>query len=215
MAASIYMILGRIILLLEGEKYALVKQRWLTKLFVCGDLLSILLQGAGGGLMAAGESLLETGENVIIGGLFVQLVVFGGFMIVAGVFHYRMTQQPTTKASDPEIRWRMHIFTLYVTGGIIWGRSLFRVVEFIEGNDGHLMRSEGWVFGFDSVPMVIVVLWMNWFHPSEIGLLLRGEGPIKNGLELVKGNPIHRERSTTMESISSEYEMAGQASRRV
>lgn len=47
MAASIYMILGRIILLTEGEQYVLIKQRWLTKIFVAGDALSLLLQASG------------------------------------------------------------------------------------------------------------------------------------------------------------------------
>jgi hypothetical protein len=47
LAASIYMILGRIILLLQAESHALLKRKWLTKIFVMGDVLSFLLQGAG------------------------------------------------------------------------------------------------------------------------------------------------------------------------
>jgi hypothetical protein len=47
LAASIYIILGRIILLVDGERYSLVRQKWLTKIFVAGDVLSFLLQGAG------------------------------------------------------------------------------------------------------------------------------------------------------------------------
>lgn len=47
MAASIYMILGRIILLTEGEHHALVRRRWLTKIFVFGDVASLLLQSSG------------------------------------------------------------------------------------------------------------------------------------------------------------------------
>jgi hypothetical protein len=47
MAASIYMILGRIILLTDGERYALVKRRWLTKLFVTGDVISLMMQASG------------------------------------------------------------------------------------------------------------------------------------------------------------------------
>lgn len=47
MAASIYMILGRIILLTEGEQYSLIRQRWLTKIFVAGDVASFLMQGGG------------------------------------------------------------------------------------------------------------------------------------------------------------------------
>jgi hypothetical protein len=34
--------------------------------------------------------------------------------------------------------------------------------------------------------MFIVLAWMNWFHPSEVGLLLRGNQPITNGLQLLK-----------------------------
>ena len=46
-AASIYIILGRIILMTDGERYSLVRQKWLTKIFVAGDVLSFLMQGSG------------------------------------------------------------------------------------------------------------------------------------------------------------------------
>ena len=46
-AATIYMTLGRIILLVGGEKYSVVKKRYLTKIFVAGDVFSFLLQSAG------------------------------------------------------------------------------------------------------------------------------------------------------------------------
>jgi len=46
-AASIYMELGRIIELVDGEAHAMIRKRWLTKLFVCGDVLSFTLQMAG------------------------------------------------------------------------------------------------------------------------------------------------------------------------
>ena len=45
--ASIYIILGRIILLVDGERYSLVRKKWLTKFFVAGDVLSFMMQGAG------------------------------------------------------------------------------------------------------------------------------------------------------------------------
>lgn len=47
LAASIYMLLGRIILVLQAESHAILKKKWLTKVFVTGDVLSFLLQGAG------------------------------------------------------------------------------------------------------------------------------------------------------------------------
>ena len=41
------MILARLIRLLEAEEYALVRTTWMTKIFVTGDVLSFLAQGAG------------------------------------------------------------------------------------------------------------------------------------------------------------------------
>lgn len=46
-AASIYMILGRIIVLVDGERHSLIRVTWLTKVFVGGDVLSFLAQSAG------------------------------------------------------------------------------------------------------------------------------------------------------------------------
>ena len=46
-AATIYMQLGRIIQLTEGEPYSIVRQSWLTKIFVGGDILSFLMQSGG------------------------------------------------------------------------------------------------------------------------------------------------------------------------
>lgn len=41
------MLLGRIILVLQAESHAILRKKWLTKIFVTGDILSFLLQGAG------------------------------------------------------------------------------------------------------------------------------------------------------------------------
>jgi hypothetical protein len=46
-AASIYMTLGRIIRLTDGAVHSMVNTRWLTKIFVAGDVLSFLMQGSG------------------------------------------------------------------------------------------------------------------------------------------------------------------------
>jgi hypothetical protein len=46
-AASIYMVLGRIIVAIDGEKFSLIKKRWLTKIFVTSDVLSFLVLSSG------------------------------------------------------------------------------------------------------------------------------------------------------------------------
>ncbi|KAF5266714.1 hypothetical protein FOXYS1_2437 [Fusarium oxysporum] len=170
MAASIYMILSRVILLTEGEVHEVIRRRWLTKIFVVGDIISIELQSAGGSMMSGaneGNNLMEIGEYVITGGLFFQLAIFGIFIVVVSVFHRRMNRSPTNKSLEPSIR------------------ILFRVIEYLDDNDGYLMRTEAFMFVFDATLIWIVMVWMNWYHPSEIGLLLRNELPVMNGFELL------------------------------
>lgn len=46
-AASIYMVLGRIIVAIDGEKFSLIKKKWLTKVFVISDVMSFLVLSSG------------------------------------------------------------------------------------------------------------------------------------------------------------------------
>lgn len=46
-AASIYMILGRLIHFLQADAYSMIRTRWLTKFFLLGDIFSFFGQGGG------------------------------------------------------------------------------------------------------------------------------------------------------------------------
>jgi hypothetical protein len=46
-AASIYMVLGRLIKLLEADSISPISPKWMTKIFVTGDVLSFLAQSGG------------------------------------------------------------------------------------------------------------------------------------------------------------------------
>ena len=46
-AATIYMELGRIVQMIDGEGRVMISKKWMTKIFVTGDVLSFFLQGGG------------------------------------------------------------------------------------------------------------------------------------------------------------------------
>jgi hypothetical protein len=46
-AASIYMVLGRLIKLLEADFLSPISPKWMTKIFVAGDVLSFFAQSGG------------------------------------------------------------------------------------------------------------------------------------------------------------------------
>ncbi|KAH7112498.1 putative RTM1-like protein [Dendryphion nanum] len=173
-AASIYMMLGRIILLTDGETHSIIRKRWLTKIFVVGDVVSFLMQGAGGGIMASGTiSALETGENIIIGGLVVQLLFFGCFMVTSAIFHMRMRKIPTTTILTQSMPWERQLGALYGAGMLIFVRSLFRLIEYAQGNDGYLISHEVFLYVFDSTLMLATMVLLAWIHPSEITARLK------------------------------------------
>jgi hypothetical protein len=192
-AASIYMELGRIVESCDGDKHLFVRRRWMTSIFVFGDVISFLMQGSGGGLMGSKNTSSRTlGERIIVIGLFVQIVFFGFFVLTAALFHIRLNRSqakgaspsssPTRTANNP---WRKHMIALYITSVLILVRSIFRVVEFLQGFDGYLMRYEIYLYIFDSVLMLGVMVVMNWFHPSQVAALIRGGWAIK-GIKMIQ-----------------------------
>ncbi|KAF4547296.1 RTA1-like protein 2 [Elsinoe fawcettii] len=201
-AASIYIILGRIILLTDGEQYSLIHQKWLTKVFVTGDVISFLTQMGGGGIQAAGTlNLLHTGEKIIIVGLFLQLAFFGFFIVIASLFHIRLNKAypplpykiesssshrlltlghrrlntgsgtyltPSGALDIHNLPWQRHMYVLYLTSALIMLRSVFRVIEYLQGNKGYLLRHEMFLYILDALLMFFVMVVFNWIHPSEI-----------------------------------------------
>ncbi|KAJ9615378.1 hypothetical protein H2200_001453 [Cladophialophora chaetospira] len=177
-AASIYMELGRIIRLTDGAAFSLVRINWLTKIFVGGDVLSFLMQSSGGGIMAGkSNSSMTTGEHIIIGGLLVQIIFFGFFVVVALTFQTRMQKMPTSRVlADVRIAsaWKKHIYALYGGSCLILIRSVFRLIEFAQGNDGYFISHEWFLYVFDSILMFGTMVLFAAVHPSELNALLNG-----------------------------------------
>ena len=176
-AASIYMTLGRIIRLTDGAVHSMVKVRWLTKMFVSGDVLSFLMQGSGGGIMAGGsDKSMTTGKNIIVGGLVIQLLFFCFFIIVANRFHVRMHKSPTSRVlSNAEVAsaWQKHLYALYGGSLLILVRSVFRLIQYAQGNDGYLISHEWFLYVFDSSLMLSTMILFAVVHPSEVNVLLK------------------------------------------
>jgi hypothetical protein len=118
------------------------------------------------------NSSRKLGTTVIEGGLGLQIIFFGVFVLAATIFHWRMWRSPTPRSID--INWQRHMTALYATSLLILIRSIFRLIEFSSGFDGPLLRKEVYIYVFDAVLMLFVMLIMNWIHPSEIKSWLKG-----------------------------------------
>ncbi|KAK5657986.1 hypothetical protein OQA88_2539 [Cercophora sp. LCS_1] len=169
-AASIYMILGRLIRLLEAEHLSVVRVKWLTKIFVAGDVMSFLAQSAGGGMLAKAKTKesQEMGNNTVLGGLAIQIIFFGLFIVTTVIFHHRIRKQPTSRSYSVTAPWRQFIMALYFTSILILVRSLFRMIEYGMGRNNVLTQNEAYLFVFDGALMFLVTVTFLWYHPSRI-----------------------------------------------
>ncbi|RDW87000.1 RTA1 domain-containing protein [Aspergillus mulundensis] len=171
-AASIYMVLGRLITSLRAQHLSIIRLNWMTEIFVAGDVLSFLAQCAGGGLMASGSS--STGTNITICGLIVQLLFFGFFLVASIVFHKRAlgNRAGTGHAGlVPDSRpwdWRTLLKAVYVVSLLKLVRSAFRLVEFVDGYGGYIMTHGAFLYVFDALLMALAMLVLVRYHPAFI-----------------------------------------------
>lgn len=163
------MTLGRLIRALHAEPLSVFRVSWLTKIFVCGDVLTFFIQGGGGGIMASHDpDKVKMGQNIILGGLFLQIIIFSLFVLASVVFHVRLQKQPTQEAYSGDVKWQKILLVLYAVSAIILVRNIFRVVEYIGGNDGPLLRVEWPIYVFDALLMATTMA--IWFagYPTII-----------------------------------------------
>lgn len=159
------MILGRLIRTLRAEDLSLIPIAWVTRIFVISDVISFTLQAGGGGIQAAGTlELFHIGEKIIIAGLFVQIVMFGFFLATAVLFQHRYVHSVIAAASLCKIDWKRHFRILYLVSALILIRSIFRVIEYLQGNGGYLISHEVFLYIFDALLMAsVMAVFLIWY----------------------------------------------------
>ncbi|WKT38219.1 RTA-like protein [Fusarium oxysporum f. sp. vasinfectum] len=168
-AASIYMVLGRIIRGLNADKHSLLKPTKLTRTFVLGDVLSFMIQGGGAGMsVVQNASLSKWAERIVILGLVVQIVIFGLFCTVSLVFQRRMIREPTAESIGTIMPWESTLYMLYAVSLLIMIRSIFRIIEYAQGYTGYALSHEWTLYIFDTLLMWLVSVIYIWRYPDGL-----------------------------------------------
>ncbi|GLA31099.1 hypothetical protein AnigIFM63326_009539 [Aspergillus niger] len=175
LAASIYMEFGRLMIMVDGEQYSIIRRAWLTKIFVLGDVVSFFAQFIGAAMLAK-TTTASKGQTIMKLGVLVQIVFFGLFLVTIIIFHKRLTKYKSRAYGL--VPWRKHLLALYGTGLLIFVRSIFRFAEFVESSDGPLTRYEWVSYVFDAVMMLATCAVLNWVHPAEIKKIIEKGVPV-------------------------------------
>ncbi|CDR43749.1 CYFA0S12e03906g1_1 [Cyberlindnera fabianii] len=179
--AGVYYLLAKLIMI-YGEKFAVMKPMRYTQVFLTCDVISLLLQGGGGGVAAGANDLngVNTGKNIMVGGLVFQVVsmaVFMGLFIhllwrvgyfgnLSGSVTRSFNERYSHIRDKPFFRW-------YPTGifGIVlfvFVRSVYRVAELSEGWRGYLVVHEVYFLVLDALMITIACILSVVFHPGFV-----------------------------------------------
>lgn len=137
----------------------------------------------------AGKTLssLHNGEHIIIAGLVVQVLFFGFFMVTSVVFNLRMNKRPTARVLSGSVPWQRHLGVLYGGSALVLIRSIFRLIEYAQGNDGYLISHEWFLYVFDGCLMFGTMVMFAFIHPSEVSAHIKqqeGAKIVRHGVKL-------------------------------
>lgn len=114
------------------------------------------------------SSGVKLGQNIITGGLGIQVLFFGLFIVVAGIFNYRLRAVPSLRSQQLSVPWQSYLYVLYGASFLILVRSIFRIAEYVMGQHGYLLDHEIFLYIFDALLMFSAMVLFNVYHPSRI-----------------------------------------------
>ncbi|KAF1997540.1 hypothetical protein P154DRAFT_496760 [Amniculicola lignicola CBS 123094] len=190
LAASCYGAFGRVLWFATPSsarnfRTLWVPPRWITPVFVTFDLFSFLIQLFGGakaasGIASAGEDAskeelakkIESGKNILLVGLSLQLACFGLFAIIGGRFLWVsrkwVVQGPEGKVTGATGRqWRSMNWAINGAATLITLRAFYRI--FAEQNDTNFFARHEWAFWLlDALPIFATLVLFAAYHPGRI-----------------------------------------------
>ncbi|KAK3292524.1 RTA1 like protein-domain-containing protein [Chaetomium fimeti] len=144
-----------------------------TKAYILADIIAIFTQLIGTVLPASGTPEgQQLGKAVVLAGLAVQLGALGVFMGVScGRTHFRLRRDPSRSramVADPGVNWLGYFVVMEVAAGMLIVRSAVRGAEFLEGSRGVVMGHEVFVYVFDGVAMLVVMVGFLVLYPARL-----------------------------------------------
>lgn len=172
LAAGVYLTLKYLVLTI-GRDYSRIRPKYYTWIFILCDLLSLVLQGAGGGIAATANTNTsqDIGNDLMMAGIAWQvltLLVFG--ILVADyclrAYKNRASFTPATVALLRSRNFRLFAGAVTLAYFAIFTRCVFRIAEMANGWANSIMQDETDFIVLDGVMCTIAALCLTCFHPG-------------------------------------------------
>ncbi|GIZ48396.1 hypothetical protein CKM354_001145800 [Cercospora kikuchii] len=171
LAATMYMSISRIVTTLDAAELSPIRPRWLSKIFVLGDVVCFLVQLSGTGMTITIDSKIQDiGQKVVVVGLVFQIVVFVAFIWIVCVFFQRCRQQ----AGADGLKWKRFIIALLAGSVCIVLRNLVVGIKHAQGGAGFVASHEVFAYLFEAVPIFIAVCLLLVYQPGRLQRSMKG-----------------------------------------
>ncbi|KAM6484266.1 RTA1-domain-containing protein [Trichoderma sp. SZMC 28011] len=135
-------------------------------IFVPFDVTSLALQGAGGALSASSSGSSQTGVNIALAGLILQVITLVIFCAIFGDFFFRYAR--SSKGQVHELREKLFVGFLSASVLSTLVRCIFRADELKDGYDGSTVKNEGLFIGLEGVLVIFAVFCLCIGHPGFV-----------------------------------------------
>nr|A0A2Z5TTA9.1 RecName: Full=Efflux pump himE; AltName: Full=Himeic acid A biosynthesis cluster protein E [Aspergillus japonicus]BBA91555.1 transporter [Aspergillus japonicus] len=176
LSASIYICLGRIVIV-YGEGISRLRPKTYTMVFVACDLVSLVLQAAGGAITSVADAdqydLAQDGINIMIAGLASQVASLALFMALCLDYAWRVYKSPHNLSPETRmrdlrhsLRWKAFLAGLALATVAIFMRSVFRVAELKGGFHSSLANDQVLFMTLEGAMIAIAVIALTVLHPG-------------------------------------------------
>lgn len=158
-----------------SPKHSYLRPRLYTWIFIACDLLSLILQGAGGGVAATadnGSSLQNTGNDLMMAGICWQvftLLVFGTLCLSYALRVRSHAAELPAHAHTllSQSRVKFFIGSLFAAYIFIFARCVYRIAEMANGWKSAIMQDEPSFIALEGVVIAIATILLTVAHPGS------------------------------------------------
>ncbi|KAH9972123.1 RTA1-like protein [Lactifluus volemus] len=174
--AANFILLGRVINRL-GPQYSRLTPKLYAIIFLCFDVIALLVQAIGGSIATAAHTLKEEklGTHITLGGVIFQLVSITLYSALATEFFIRYAQErPIRHGPGEDYRGKVDIplkrmlYALVAMTVFIFLRTVYRTAQFADGSHGKITSTQWLFIVFDGAMITLAMVTLNIFHPGRL-----------------------------------------------
>ncbi|TFK93473.1 RTA1-domain-containing protein [Polyporus arcularius HHB13444] len=188
LVAALFISFGRLSTRL-GEQYGRLSANLYSKVFLTIDLVSLVVQSAGGGIAASTDdhNTSEMGSKIMLAGIILQLVSLSVFAILVAEYLVRYIREAPvrplllrgnssemtvsdiyTEKRPMESSMKLLILGISMETLFLFIRAIYRTIELADGFNGRIIQTEIYFNVLDGVMVVLAMYTLSVLHPARL-----------------------------------------------